>query len=162
MKTPKLNLNSIFTMLVLTCLISCSNPNEIEKLNPELSLTQTREVLKEHIQAHYDADPKKAALFLADNFKYYGPDNQVYNSRKDVENGYTEMYESIEIKELEYVSENFEVFENRAIELGHWVLKMSPKDAETDTLMTSKERYLFEWKYNEEWKLNKAVSVHFE
>jgi ketosteroid isomerase-like protein len=133
-------------------------------LDQEVSLAQTRELLKDHVQAHYEADAKTAAISYVDDFKFYAPDNQSYNSRKAVEEAYIELYQLVEIKELEYNYEEFEIVGNKAIELGHYVLTIKPKGAQVDTLITSKERYLIIWEYNDEdgWKLTKGISVGYE
>jgi ketosteroid isomerase-like protein len=141
-----------------------SDQEMTQNLNQEASLAQTRELLKDHVQAHYEADVKTAAISYVDDFIFYAPDNQSYNSRKAVEEAYIELYQLVEIKELEYNYEEFEIVGNKAIELGHYVLTIKPKGAQVDTLITSKERYLIIWEYNDEdgWKLTKGISVGYE
>ena len=155
---------TITSTLFLLLLIGCSNQNGMNKLDKKDSLSQTREILSQHVQAHYDADAKSATAMYVDDFKFYGMDNQSYTSREEVEKMYGDLYKAVEIKELVYQYEDFDIAGNRAIEMGKISMTIQPKGAENDTLINSKERYLVIWEHDdmEGWKLVKGISVAYD
>jgi ketosteroid isomerase-like protein len=154
----------IIYSLFLLLFIGCSNQNGTNELDKEDSLSQTREILSQHVQAHYDADAKSATALYIDDFKFYGMDNQTYRNREEVEKMYSDLYNAVEIKELVYQYEDFDIAGNQAIEMGKISLTIKPKGAENDTLINSKERYLVIWEHDDikGWQLVKGISVAYD
>lgn len=155
---------AIISALCLLLILGCSDQEESQGLEYEESLAQTREIFAEHVQGHYNADAEAAVDMYGENFKFYGPDNQSLTSRDEVEKVYIELYESVEIEELIYQYEDFDVTGNTAIEMGHLSLTIKPKGMEEDTLITSKERYLAIWEHDEAegWKVTKVITVAYD
>ena len=150
-------------ILVIFLAFSCSGNVHYTPSNQEQALSQTRVLLKAHIQGQYDADSKAAAAMFDNDSHFYGEDDAAYMSQNEIQQYYDSLYENFEIKSTAFATSEFNVIGNNAIEIGNVTMTKESKGGESPTTVESKQKYMLLWENDidasNSWKVKTAMMV---
>lgn len=153
-------------ILVIMLALSCSGNVHQTPSNQEQALSQTRSLIKAHIQGHYNADAKAASEIFDNDVQFYGEDDAAYLSRSEIQQYYESVYEKSEFKKASYTPSDFNVTSNTAIEIGDLTLSMKPKNGNSDALEDSSQKYMLIWENDidkgNSWTITRAMMVDLE
>ena len=150
------------TWCILLCVFcSCSRQPDNSGFERTQAFEETRKLLDAHIDANHRSDANAASAVYSNDIKFFGENGGADTSRSQVIKGYQDANENFELIDLAYTPEEFEVFGDKAYELGTYLLKLKPKNAKTDSLITSTSRYLIIWQFDDKegWKIKRGLQV---